>query len=66
MEGKSIDKTTRKPVKGYRGIGMDWMAKWYAKNTRTNMAYFQTLGRRLAENLPDGSSVLEVAPGPGT
>lgn len=40
-------------------------AKWYASLTRKSMDEFTTLARRIAEQLPSGSKVLEVAPGPG-
>jgi len=53
-------------AKGYKGMGMEGgIARWYAKTTRKDYAEFQKLGARLAEHLPPGSSVLEVAPGPG-
>src|ERR1700727_409401 len=41
------------------------MAKWYANNTGEMMKEYLDLARRVAEELPKGSSVLEVAPGPG-
>ncbi|HUB19070.1 MAG TPA: class I SAM-dependent methyltransferase [Acidobacteriaceae bacterium] len=41
------------------------MAKWYASTTAKSMADFQELARRIARELPDGGSVLEIAPGPG-
>ena len=41
------------------------MAKWYANNTGEMMKEYVDLARRVAEELPKGSSVLEVAPGPG-
>ena len=40
------------------------MAKWYANNTGEMMKEYLDLARRVAEELPKGSSVLEVAPGP--
>jgi ubiquinone/menaquinone biosynthesis C-methylase UbiE len=53
-------------AKGYKGMGMEGgIARWYAKTTRKDYAEFEKLGARLAEHLPAGSSVLEVAPGPG-
>jgi ubiquinone/menaquinone biosynthesis C-methylase UbiE len=52
--------------KGYKGKGMEGrIAYWYAKNTRKDMAEFRALAERLAQDLPAGSRVLEVAPGPG-
>ena len=40
-------------------------AKWYAANTGEMMKEYVELARRLASQIPQGSSVLEVAPGPG-
>jgi len=42
-----------------------FIAKWYASLTRKAADEFKTLARRVAERLPSGSQVLEVAPGPG-
>jgi len=53
-------------AKGYKGMGMEGgIARWYAKTTRKDYAEFEKLAARLAEHLPAGASVLEVAPGPG-
>jgi ubiquinone/menaquinone biosynthesis C-methylase UbiE len=41
------------------------MAKWYAANTAEMMKDYVELARRVARDLPEGSRVLEVAPGPG-
>ena len=41
------------------------MAKWYANNTGEMMKEYVDLARRIAGELPQGSSVLEVVPGPG-
>jgi len=47
-----------------RGIeGM--MANWYAANTAEMMKEYVDLAQRIATQLPQGSAVLEVAPGPG-
>jgi ubiquinone/menaquinone biosynthesis C-methylase UbiE len=52
--------------KGYKGMGMEGrMAFWYAKNTAKDMEEFRSLATRLARQLPSGSRILEVAPGPG-
>ena len=40
-------------------------AKWYAANTGEMMGEFIQLARRISGQLPQNSSVLEVAPGPG-
>jgi len=53
-------------VKGYRGLGMEGpIARWYARITRPSLPEFQALARRVADAVPPGGSVLEVAPGPG-
>jgi len=41
------------------------MARWYANNTGEMMNQYVDLARRIAGELPEGSRVLEVAPGPG-
>ena len=41
------------------------MAKWYATNTGEMMQEYVELAERIAAQLPAGSKVLEVAPGPG-
>jgi len=52
--------------KGYKGLGMEGrIANWYARNTARDMPYFTALAKRLTSELPVGSRVLEVAPGPG-
>ncbi len=52
--------------KGYRGMGMEGpVARWYARITRPSLPEFQALARRIADQVPSGGSVLEVAPGPG-
>lgn len=52
--------------KGYKGIGMEGpIARWYASLTRKSLEEFQDLARRIAEEVPAPSRVLEVAPGPG-
>jgi ubiquinone/menaquinone biosynthesis C-methylase UbiE len=49
-----------------RDSGMEGMvAKWYASNTGEMMKEYLDLARRIAPQLASGSSVLEVAPGPG-
>lgn len=40
-------------------------AKWYAANTAEMMREYVDLAARVAKQVPAGSSVLEVAPGPG-
>jgi ubiquinone/menaquinone biosynthesis C-methylase UbiE len=53
-------------TKAYKGMGMEGrVAKWYAVNTGKSLEEFKALARRVAAELPAGSRVLEVAPGPG-
>ena len=49
-----------------RDSGMEGMvAKWYASNTAEMMNQYVELADRFARELAHGSTVLEVAPGPG-
>jgi ubiquinone/menaquinone biosynthesis C-methylase UbiE len=58
--------TTLAMPKPRRDSGMEGVvAKWYAANTAEMMKEYVDLARRVAEELPEGSAVLEVAPGPG-
>jgi ubiquinone/menaquinone biosynthesis C-methylase UbiE len=53
-------------TKAQKGIGMEGaLARWYAGNTRKSLGEYQALARRIAGEIAPGSSVLEVAPGPG-
>lgn len=53
-------------MKPYKGMGMNGpVAKWYASLTRKSMPEFKALARRVADEVPAGARVLEVAPGPG-
>jgi ubiquinone/menaquinone biosynthesis C-methylase UbiE len=52
--------------KPHKDRGMEGMvAKWYTTNTGKSLDEFTKLARRIAGEVPRGSSVLEVAPGPG-
>ena len=52
-------------TKAYKGMAMEGMiARWYTKNTRQGRE-FDVLAKRVAEIVPTGGHVLEVAPGPG-
>ena len=52
--------------KGYKGIAMEGpIATWYARNTRSRIGEQRELAHRIAERVPVGGRVLEVAPGPG-
>jgi ubiquinone/menaquinone biosynthesis C-methylase UbiE len=58
--------TTLAMPKPHGDRGMEGMvAKWYAANTAEVLNEYQDLAKRIAKQLPQGSSVLEVAPGPG-
>jgi len=41
------------------------IAKWYTANTGKSLDEFAKLARRIAGQLPPGSALLDVAPGPG-
>jgi ubiquinone/menaquinone biosynthesis C-methylase UbiE len=57
---------TTKPRKGYKGLGMEGaLARWYARTTGNSIEQFRKEARTLAEQLAQGGSILEVAPGPG-
>ena len=52
--------------KAYKGWGMEgFIARWYARNTGKSIEQFKKEAQAIALSLPAGSSVLEVAPGPG-
>ncbi len=52
--------------KAYKGFGMEgFTARWYASLTHKSLDEFKALARRVAAEIPAGSHVLEVAPGPG-
>jgi ubiquinone/menaquinone biosynthesis C-methylase UbiE len=47
-------------------MGMErFTAKWYDRFARKRMEQFETRAKMVAENVAEGSSILEVAPGPG-
>src|ERR1700761_4327150 len=53
-------------VKAYKGMGMEGgIARWYDKTTRKDMPAFRELAAQIASVAGAGSTVLEVAPGPG-
>jgi ubiquinone/menaquinone biosynthesis C-methylase UbiE len=52
--------------KPFKGLGMEGaVARWYASLTYKSLDEFNALARRVAEQVPPGSRILEVAPGPG-
>lgn len=59
----SVEAIADKP---YKGMGMEGpVARWYARLTGKGMPEFTALAKQVAAELQPGSSVLEVAPGPG-
>ena len=66
MDSVDTSQTNQKHSKGYKGIGMEGpVARWYAKNTAKALGEFQQCAHEIARQLPEGSRVLEIAPGPG-
>ena len=58
--------TTMAMPKPHRDRGIEGrLATWYAATTARSMREFRDLAERVARELPEGGSVLEVAPGPG-
>ncbi|HWG44590.1 MAG TPA: class I SAM-dependent methyltransferase [Gemmataceae bacterium] len=58
--------STVKSSKPYKGMAMEGLiARWYARNTGKSMEPFRKEAQVIARQLPPGSAVLEVAPGPG-
>jgi len=51
--------------KAYKGLGMEWMASWYAKTTARDIEAFRKDAQLVASHTRSGDHVLEVAPGPG-
>src|SRR5260221_14104514 len=54
-------------TKDYRGLPMEGpIAHWYAKNAvQGRKGEFEQAAQAVTANLPPGSAILEVAPGPG-
>ena len=63
MENEMTTIAMRKPHADRPIKGM--MARWYAANTAEMMQQYIDLAARVAKQLPEGSRILEVAPGPG-
>ena len=52
--------------KSYKGMAMEGLiARWYAKNTKGNLKQYKDFAKKVAENVSEGSNILEIAPGPG-
>ena len=57
---------TIKTKKGYKGLPMEGIvATWYTKTTARDLKRHQQMAAQLAPKIRAGSSVLEIAPGPG-
>jgi ubiquinone/menaquinone biosynthesis C-methylase UbiE len=55
-----------RPKKGYRGLAMEgFLARWYARNTGRKKEVYREAAQVVADRLPGGGRVLEIAPGPG-
>jgi len=53
-------------MKPHKGIAMEGpIASWYARNTAGDLRDYRRWARRVADAVPPGGKVLEVAPGPG-
>src|SRR5579864_5235264 len=64
FEGRLMNQAVTE--KAYKGFGMEgFTARWYASLTGKSLDEFKSLAQRVASEIPPGSSVLEVAPGPG-
>jgi 2-polyprenyl-3-methyl-5-hydroxy-6-metoxy-1,4-benzoquinol methylase len=58
--------STAQQQKPYKGWAMEGpIARWYARNTGRSLEPFKKEAQEIAQQLPSGSDVLEVAPGPG-
>lgn len=58
--------TAQQQQKAYRGWAMEGpIARWYARNTGKMIDQYRKAARGVADDLPSGGDVLEVAPGPG-
>jgi ubiquinone/menaquinone biosynthesis C-methylase UbiE len=57
---------TAQQRKPYRGLAMEGLiARWYARNTGRKIEEFRKAAWGIAQRVPGGRDVLEVAPGPG-
>jgi len=63
---ENVMSTAHQQQKPYKGLAMEGMiAHWYARNTGRSLAPFKKEAQEIAQQLANGSDVLEVAPGPG-
>lgn len=57
---------TTQTKKAYKGLPMEGViASWYAKTTFKDLKRHKWMAKRMAEHIPSGGTVLEIAPGPG-
>jgi ubiquinone/menaquinone biosynthesis C-methylase UbiE len=53
-------------TKAYKGVAMEGIiATWYAKTTLKDLKRHKLMAAQLADKIPAGGRVLEIAPGPG-
>ncbi len=53
-------------ARGYKGLPMEGpIAAWYAKTTLKDIRRHKLMAAQMAEKIPAGARVLEIAPGPG-
>ena len=58
--------STAQQQKEYKGLAMEGLiARWYARNTGKSLDSFRKTAQEIANQVPSGGDVLEVAPGPG-
>jgi len=70
-EDKNFSIETYNSTKGelldffYKAAMEGFIARWYDKNQRKTPEQYKSWAKMVAENIAEGSKVLEVAPGPG-
>ncbi len=53
-------------ARGYKGLPMEGpIATWYARTTFKDLGRHKLMAAQMAETIPAGGRVLEIAPGPG-
>jgi ubiquinone/menaquinone biosynthesis C-methylase UbiE len=66
MNRVNVNNVNVKPVKAYKGLPMEGpIANWYTHTTQRDLHSYKQTIERLAQRIPKGSQVLEIAPGPG-
>jgi ubiquinone/menaquinone biosynthesis C-methylase UbiE len=65
-ERRNDKMSTTKTPKAYKGLGMNGpIATWYAKITEKDIKEFKNDAEIVAGQVAQGSTILEIAPGPG-